>query len=80
MLYKMDFCDSHNISVLWRDIVQTLLLAISCCRHFVDRLRYVNVLLSNLDNSFVFTSFEGVFNESSNYSSDFAHGLSGSVL
>jgi hypothetical protein len=61
MLYKINFCDLRNVLLVWRDIDRTLLPAISCCRRFVDGLRYVNVLLSNLNNSFVCPSFEGVF-------------------
>ena len=79
MLYNIDFHDSRNVLELWRDIDQTLLMAMSFCRRFVEGLRYVNVLLSNLDNSFVCPSFEGVINDSNNDSSDFTHGLSGSV-
>jgi hypothetical protein len=65
--------DSRNVSLVCKDIFRALLLAISCCRRFVAGLRYVNVLLSNLDNSFVGPSFEGVFNDSNNDSNDLAH-------
>ncbi len=73
MLYKINVLDSRNVSLVFRDIFRALLLAISCCRRFVAGLRYVNVLLSNLDNSFVGPSFAGVFNDSNNDSSDFVH-------
>jgi hypothetical protein len=53
ILYKIDFLDSRNVLLVFRDIFQALLPAISCCIHFVAGLRYVNVLLSNLNNSFV---------------------------
>jgi hypothetical protein len=79
MLYKINFLDSHNVLLVCRDIFQALLPAISCCRQFVAGLRYGNVLLSNLDNSSVGPSLEGVFNNSNNDFSDFLHKLFGSV-